>query len=1301
MAATETKTSKYGDFPFLRGGGEMGEMIRTKNWDETPLGNPAKWHQSLKAVVGIALNNPFGKHISWGEEFIQIYNDGYRPIFGKTKHPDALGISAKISYAEIWDTTGPMIERVMRGEAIALTDFELQLDRNGYLETCYFDFSYTPIFKENGEVGGIMATVTETTEKRLAELALKESNAQLAFAIEATELATFDYNPATDTFSGNDRLKAWFGLRTNSDIELSDGVNVIAEEDRDRVVAAINHALDFRSGGNYDIIYTIVHPKKHRTRIVRAKGRTFFNRDKLPVRFNGTLQDITETETTARKLAENERHLRLMIDQAPVAIAIFKGENCVSEIVNSRALEIWGKTEKEVLGIPIQESMPELIDQGIINLLKAVYRTRESYNTVESPINFIIGGKKVISYISFSFEPMYDANDNVHGVMAIGIDVTEQVMARRKIEEGHQQVRNVVENAPIPIGVFIGSEMIIELVNQSIIDVWGKGPDVIGKSYKAILPELEDQGVFDQLDAVYHKGQAFEARNQKVELEIDGEMKSFYFNYQLTPLHDTRGQIYGVMNTAADVTDLNLANIRIEESEKRFRESVQQAPLGIAIIRGENYKFEIVNAAYLEIIKRKEEEVLNREVFEILPELRESVEPTLKEIFATGNSFQATAFPVIISRGGKEELAYFNITYHPLKKPNNKVSGIMVIGVEVTEAVHAQKALKESEEHFKTMINDSPMAMAVLRGEDLTIEMANPKMLQTFWQKELSEVIGKNLLDVFPELNDQQHPALFQTVLELGIKQSDTESVAYVRHGDTLRKFYIDFEYAPLIDEGSQVSGVIVTANDVTSKVESRKKLENAEERLRIATEATELATWELDMIEGGLIHSPRLAEIFGHPTEANLTYSVLREQMLTEDVERYVEPARNQSLKTGVYKYESRILKPDDSIAWISTRGKVFFDAAGNPVNIIGTVRDITSEKRHQKELEESEQKFRTLADSMPQFVWTADKDGNLDYFNNAVYEYSGKTEAELLAGGWINIVHPDDRHGNIKTWRHSMNTGVDFLYEHRFLSRNDEYKWQLSRAIPQKDRDGNILRWVGASTDIQEIKEVEEQKDFFIGMASHELKTPITSIKGYVQILQSMYAGNEDEFLNSSLKIIDNQINTLTALITDLLDLSKIKTGSLVLNKTTFSLNEFIKEYILEIQQINPDCRIIFKECADKDIFADRERLAQVLINFLTNAVKYSSGTGDIFVTHKYENGNVIVGVKDSGIGIDQKDQERIFERFYRVEGKNEKTYPGFGIGLNIAAEIIDRHNGTVSVESELGKGSLFSFSIPIDQE
>jgi signal transduction histidine kinase len=196
----------------------------------------------------------------------------------------------------------------------------------------------------------------------------------------------------------------------------------------------------------------------------------------------------------------------------------------------------------------------------------------------------------------------------------------------------------------------------------------------------------------------------------------------------------------------------------------------------------------------------------------------------------------------------------------------------------------------------------------------------------------------------------------------------------------------------------------------------------------------------------------------------------------------------------------------------------------------------------------------------------------------------------------------------------------------------------------------------------------------------------------------LQSKYKDGNDPFLVKSLNTVDKQILKLTNLISDLLDLSKIKSGALSLHKENFNINQLISEVINEIEYINPEYEIEFSENENVMVCADRERIGQVLINFLTNAIKYSPHTNNIKVNAVANANDVLVTVQDFGIGINKIDQQKIFERFYRVEGKDEKTFPGFGIGLFISTEIIYRHGGTIGVKSEPGKGSIFHFSIPM---
>jgi PAS domain S-box-containing protein len=538
---------------------------------------------------------------------------------------------------------------------------------------------------------------------------------------------------------------------------------------------------------------------------------------------------------------------------------------------------------------------------------------------------------------------------------------------------------------------------------------------------------------------------------------------------------------------------------------------------------------------------------------------------------------------------------------------------------------------------------------------------------------------------------------LIDQVLEGGESTWSEDQLIPIYRNGKIEDVYWTFSYSPVSDEFGKVVAVLVTCTETTEHVKYQNKLKEDEERLKIIIAASELGTWELNLATKAVQYSNRYLEILGHPHDAILSHSQIVAQLHPDDL-HVREKAFKAAFETGILHYESRIFWRDRSLHWVEGRGKVFYNDKGQPCKLIGTVRDITEAKNHQQKLEEREQKFRLLADSMPQLVWTGDAKGNLNYFNRAVYDYSGFSSKDIEEEGWLQIVHPDDREANLKTWSNAVNTGTDFIFEHRFKKYDGTYRWQLSRAIPQKDAAGKIQMWVGSSTDIQEMKEQDQQKDFFISMASHELKTPITSIKGYVQILQSSYAKSEDGFLKNSLKVIDKQILTLTSLISDLLDVSKIKSGSLVLNKEHFEITDLVEEVVGEIKHINPDFSISFSRHCKATVFADKGRIGQVLINLLNNAVKYSPKSRRVTVENFTNENAVIVSVEDSGIGISKTDQEKIFERFYRVEGKNETTFPGFGIGLYIASEIIKRHDGEIGVTSEPDKGSVFFFSIPL---
>lgn len=899
-------------------------------------------------------------------------------------------------------------------------------------------------------------------------------------------------------------------------------------------------------------------------------------------------------------------------------------------------------------------------------------------------------------YWTFSYSPVMDENGDVAGVFVTCTETTEKVISYNRLEESLGELQFAIDSAEM--GTWDYNPLTHKFTANRRLRNWlglNEKDDIELGATLHVIAAKDRKRVEDAINvALNHtSGGAYD-----IEYSVINPLtqKEIIVNAKGKASFNEENIAYRFNGIMLDVTEEVTARSRLQESEKKFRNTVQQAPLGITILRGPEHIVEMANSTYLEIVDKKEENFIGRSLFDSLPEVKTAVAPILENVLTTGVPYYGVDFPVYLNRAGENVLTYFNFVYHPLKEDNGSVKDIIVVASDVTASVKARHTLSESEKQFRNMVMQSPIPMTIFRGRDYVIETANKALIDNIWRKKQEEVMGRPVLEVFPELRDQKYVELLGKVYNEGIVHREKESVAWVQGDDGLRRFYLDFEYRPLLEADGSVSGVIITVNDVTGKVEARMKAEESEKRLNIVLDASELGTWEWNIQTDEMKYSERFLSIFGYKDKAIVTHDQLMNRLHPDDVHLRNE-AFKVAYKIGTLNYESRIIWSNGIQRWIQVKGKVFKNNHGEPIFLIGTARDTTDEKYYQQELEDRERRFRLMADAMPHLVWTANAHGNFNYFNESFYNFSGLPVEELVKSGWLQLVHPNDREESLAAWKHAVDSGEAFIIEHRFLNADGQYRWQLSRAIPQKDELDNIRMWVGTSTDIQEIKELDEQKDLFIGMASHELKTPITTVKGYVQLLQEMYEGFEDDFLKHSLGRMHRQILTLTELISDLLDLSKIKSGNLYFNKEDFPVGELAAEIISNTKDTNPGHIIELRKGDNVMVHADRNRLAQVLVNFLTNAIKYAPDSKLIKVIIESDEDNVTVSVEDQGIGISKNDQEKIFQRFYRVEGKNEKTFPGFGIGLFISAEIIKKHAGSIGVTSEQGSGSTFYFTIP----
>lgn len=232
----------------------------------------------------------------------------------------------------------------------------------------------------------------------------------------------------------------------------------------------------------------------------------------------------------------------------------------------------------------------------------------------------------------------------------------------------------------------------------------------------------------------------------------------------------------------------------------------------------------------------------------------------------------------------------------------------------------------------------------------------------------------------------------------------------------------------------------------------------------------------------------------------------------------------------------------------------------------------------------------------------------------------------------------------------------------------------------------------------EIERRIKLEKQKDEFMGIVSHELKTPVTSLKAFTQVLKSKFQKEGNLKSAEYLAKMDTQINKLTGLIEDLLDVTKVQGGKFQFHESYFHFDEVVDEVIEEVQRTTEKHTIIKKGSARKKIFGDRDRIGQVITNLLTNAIKYSPNANTIIVKLSADKNELVFSVEDFGVGISKNEQSHLFERFYRASGVQQETYPGLGLGLYISAQIVQRHGGRIWVESKKNEGSTFSFTLPV---
>lgn len=471
-------------------------------------------------------------------------------------------------------------------------------------------------------------------------------------------------------------------------------------------------------------------------------------------------------------------------------------------------------------------------------------------------------------------------------------------------------------------------------------------------------------------------------------------------------------------------------------------------------------------------------------------------------------------------------------------------------------------------------------------------------------------------------------------------------------------------------------------------------------------------------------------SEFVGHPLEMLLPQRFHMVHAFHR--ERYTTSPRTRPMGAGLELYGLRKdgteVPVDISLSPILVDGELY---------VLGAIRDITERRRLQErehlaraEAEARLELLQLILDELPTSVYLVQgEEARLVLANRAASVVWGATwQVGQLMQDFLtsNHIRVFNMHGEVlppksfatlralqqnekvheyqESIRHADGTILPVLVNAVTLGRRLLAGVKVGGETAQVEEDpsdsGERFTLV-VQQDVTERMELERRKDEFIGMASHELKTPVTSIKTYVQVLQRKLAKEGNEQAAQILSKVDTQLGTLTRLINELLDVTNMATGILSWQEEVFDLRDLVYEVVEDLQRVTERHQIHIEENESIEVSADRERIVQVLTNLLTNAIKYAPQGGLILVRQTREKGRALISVQDQGIGIPPEKQAQVFERFYRVRSPAHETFPGLGLGLYLCAEIVKRQGGQIWLESEAGKGSTFFFTLRVSSE
>lgn len=767
---------------------------------------------------------------------------------------------------------------------------------------------------------------------------------------------------------------------------------------------------------------------------------------------------------------------------------------------------------------------------------------------------------------------------------------------------------------------------------------------------------------------------------------------------------------------------------------------IKQAPVAMSFLRGPSYIIEIANDQALLLWGKTSEEVLNRPALEAFPELKgQNFLAIYDQVFHRGETYVANEMPLKMVRYGKEEFLYINFTYEPYRNEEGIVTGIIGVGVDVTEQVLGRKRIEDTEKQFSVLANAMPQLVWV----------ADPDGKVTYYNDRVQEFAGAKLL---PDgtwsweglLHDDDVQPTVQSWATSLRKGSVYEISHRVQMTDGTYRWFLSRAFPQYNTEGKIVKW-FGTATDIHSQKVAEEKIKQSELKTREAKEELELT---IRNIPSAIFHFDRHGKILYLNEKAALLMgyesvdAVLSEhdiynfrRKLDEnydilDVHGNPLPIEASSASIAFNTLKSSevithfINRKNGSAFWILSKSTPMFDDQNQLVYVLTSSTDITVQKTAEEKIRKSEGQLREVADFMPQLVWVTDDRGRTIFFNNGWFQFSGLGYEQLRDGGWLSLIHPDDY--EYITVTKSLTPGAVQVneMEYRMLRADGVYRWMLVRAIPLKDESGKIVRWFGTCTDIhdqkmmtrnleqlveertRELQRINDDLQQFAHVTSHDLKEPVRKVKTFGHMLQDECGHLLPPRGREYLAKMESAASRMYTMIDGVLRYSSLSGENLFFEK--IDLTSIIDTICSDLEVLIQEKNAVIKYQNLPEISGASILIHQLFYNLINNSLKFSKKEvppvisiyapeeTDWYMEEIPGTYRTVIRISDNGIGFDQVNAHKIFKTFTRLHGKNE--YEGTGLGLALCKKIVERHGGFIFGEGKHHEGATFTIVLPL---